>query len=219
MPSMASMWPGTTESEWVATKSRGRHALQRGIDGGEQHRRPVVALEPRKPRQRRHALRDHTGVRRHPVVGQAVPGRKFHHRDVGREERERTRERRHARTVAADRPAGSSPAHGARRHRARQIGDDEPLGAIGDAGERQRPARLKQIGGRRAARLQRAMHQRRRQVEIAHPPEHAVSTSPGTSASPVTQASRSRSGKLDQALELGKFRIAERPIARRRIGP
>ena len=63
-----------------------RHALERGIDGGEQDRRPVAAFDARKARQRGHALRDHAGMRRHPVVRQAIPGREFQHRHVGREE-------------------------------------------------------------------------------------------------------------------------------------
>ena len=36
---------------------------------------------------------------------------------------------------------------GARRDRARQIGDDQAFGAVGDAGERQRAARREQVGG------------------------------------------------------------------------
>ena len=79
-----------------------RHALQRGVDGGQQHRRPVAALYAREPRQRGHALRHDAGVRRHPVVRQTIPGRKFHDFDVGPEERKRARQRRHALAVAAD---------------------------------------------------------------------------------------------------------------------
>ncbi len=40
-----------------------RHALQRGVDGREQHRRLVAALDPRQPRQRGHALRHDRRIR------------------------------------------------------------------------------------------------------------------------------------------------------------
>ncbi len=138
---MSRMLPGAADSDCVATRARARHALERGVDGGEQHRRPLAALDAREPRQRGHALRHDAGMRRHPVVGQAIPGREFQHRDVGREERKRARQappcagrrgRRRARLVAgASRP---------RRDRAREIGDDQAFGAVGDAGERERPA-------------------------------------------------------------------------------
>ena len=88
--------PGATESACVGDEFARRHALQRGVDGREQDRRLVAALHARKPRQRRHALRHHAGIRRHAVVGQAIPGREFHHHDIGREERERARQLRHA---------------------------------------------------------------------------------------------------------------------------
>ena len=61
--------------------------------------RPVTRA---KPRQRHHALRHDGGMRRHPVVRQAIPGREFQDLDVGREEAERARQHRHARAVAAD---------------------------------------------------------------------------------------------------------------------
>ena len=66
-----------------------RHALQRGVDGRKQHRRLVAAFDARQPRQRGHALRHHAGIRRHSVVGQAIPGREFHGLNVGAEERKR----------------------------------------------------------------------------------------------------------------------------------
>ncbi len=66
---MSSMWPGATESACAGDEVARRHALQHRVDGGEQHGGPVAALEPREPRQRRHALRDE---RRHA----ATPGRR-----------------------------------------------------------------------------------------------------------------------------------------------
>ena len=93
-----------------------RHALQRGVDRGQQHRRLVAALHARQPRQRGHALRHHAGIRRHAVVGQAIPGREFHHHDIGTEERQRARQRRHALAVAADHGKRNRRRVGARRN-------------------------------------------------------------------------------------------------------
>ena len=39
MPSIASMLPGAADSDCPATKSARRHALEDGVDGGEQDRR------------------------------------------------------------------------------------------------------------------------------------------------------------------------------------
>ena len=77
-------------------------------------------------------------MRRHPVIGLAVPGRKLHHRQIGREKFQRPRELLHTRTVAAD----DGKAHGGRfrpcRHRTGKIGDDQPLGAFGNVRKGQR---------------------------------------------------------------------------------
>ena len=87
-------------------------------------------------------------MRRHAVVGQAIPGGKFQHLDVGREEGERAGERGHALAVAADdseadrrrRPAGGDGP--------RQIREHEPFGAVGNAGEKERPASGEALGRR-----------------------------------------------------------------------
>ncbi len=87
-------------------------------------------------------------MRRDAVVGLAVPGRELHHREIRREELERAGKLLHPRPVAADhgeadrgllRPGGNG---------AREIGDDEALGAFGDIGERQHPAGREQLCGR-----------------------------------------------------------------------
>ncbi len=125
-----------------------RHPLQRGVDGGEHYGRAFAALYVRQPRQHGHALRHHGGVRRHAVVGQAIPGREFQHLDVGREEGERAGERRHARAVAADHGEAD---RGRRRRggdRAGEVGEHQPFGAVGDAGEKERPAGRKPLGRR-----------------------------------------------------------------------
>ena len=134
-----------------------RHALEHGVDGGEQDRRALAALDAREPRQRGHALRHHAGMRRHAVVRQAIPGREFEHLDVGREEGERARQRRHARAVAADHRETDRGRGRAGGHRAGEIGEHEPFGAVGDAGKmqrppgrkplRRRPGRISHVGG------------------------------------------------------------------------
>ena len=171
MPSMASTLPGATESDCRATKLARRHALERGIDGGEQNRRPVAALDARQPRQRGHALRDEAGMRRDPVIGQAIPGRKLQHRQIGREEVERAGERRHARPVAADDQEAGRRRIGARCHRAGEIGDDEAFGAVGDACQGERAAGAEQLGGTARHASPRALAA---PIEIAQPPEQCA---------------------------------------------
>mgnify|MGYP003694215197 CR=1 FL=1 len=60
-----------------------RHALHDGVDGGQHDQRLVAALQARQPRQRGQALRQDAAMRRDPVIGLAVPGRKLHHRQIG----------------------------------------------------------------------------------------------------------------------------------------
>ena len=122
-----------------------RQALQDGVDGSQQHRRPVAAFDVREARQRLHALRHHRGMRRGAVVGQAIPGGKFQHFDVGGKEAERAREHRHARPVAADHGEADGRWRFPGRNGAGEIGEHQPLGAVGDAGEKQRPARRKPL--------------------------------------------------------------------------
>ena len=119
-----------------------RHPLQDRIHGGEQHGRAFAAFHAGEPRERGHALRHDRGVRRHPVVRQAIPGREFQDLDVGGEEAERARQHRHARAVAADHRRADGRRRSARRNGAGQVGDDQAFGAVGNAGERQRPAGL-----------------------------------------------------------------------------
>ena len=134
-----------------------RHALEHGIDGGEQDRRALAPLDAREPGERGHALRHDPGMRRHAVIRQAIPCRKFQHLDVGREEGKRTRQRRHARPVAADHGEADRGRRGAGCHRTREIGKHEPFGAVSDTGKlqrppgrkplRRRPGRISYVGG------------------------------------------------------------------------
>ena len=125
-----------------------RHALERGVDRGEHHARLLAALQAREPRQRRHALRHDAGMRRHAVVRQAIPGGKLVDLDFGREERERARKLRHARPVAADHHEAGRRRVRLRRDSAGEIGDDQALGAVRDARERQGAAGNEKFGGR-----------------------------------------------------------------------
>ena len=117
-----------------------RHPLQDRVHGGEQHGGAFAAFDAGEPRERGHALRHDGGVRRHPVVRQAIPGREFQNLDVGGEEAERARQHRHARAVATNHRRADGRRRSARRHGAGQVGDDQAFGAVGNAGERQRPA-------------------------------------------------------------------------------
>ena len=122
-----------------------RHALENGVDRGEHDRRPLAAFDAGKTRERHHPLRHHAAMRRHPVVGQAIPGRKFQHLDIRREEAERTRKHRHARTVAADNGEADRRRPCTGGDRTRQIGEHQAFGAVGNAGKKQRPAGSKTL--------------------------------------------------------------------------
>ncbi len=87
-------------------------------------------------------------MRRHPVVGLAVPGRKLQDRQVGREKFQRPRQLLHPGAVAADHGQADRGLLRPRRDGAREIGDDEPLGSLSDIGERQRAAGRQQLRGR-----------------------------------------------------------------------
>ncbi len=86
-------------------------------------------------------------MRRYPVIGLAVPGRELHHRQIGGKEFQRARQLLHARAVAADHRKADRRWLWLCRHRAREIRNDEPFGAFGDIGKRQRAA-----GGQQARR-------------------------------------------------------------------
>jgi len=81
------------------------------------------------------------------VIRLAIPGREFQHADIWREEGERAGELRHAAAVAADHKQAGRGRIGLNRDRACEIGEHQPLGAVGNARKRQRPALLQEIGG------------------------------------------------------------------------
>ncbi len=114
-----------------------RHALERCIHGREQDRGLVAAFDMREPRQGGHALRQHRGMRRHAVIGQAIPGREFHDRQIGREEGQSARQGRHARPVAADDHEADRRRVRFAGDRARKIRQHQAFGAVRDIRERQ----------------------------------------------------------------------------------
>jgi hypothetical protein len=79
-----------------------RHLLQHGVDVRHHNRRPIVGLAPCECRQCCQACRFDVRLRRHPIVGQAIPGGKIQHRDVRREERQRVQRAAFRRIVGGD---------------------------------------------------------------------------------------------------------------------
>src|SRR5581483_3472352 len=106
----------------------------------------------RQPRQRRHALSEDTAVRRHAVIGLAIPGRELQHGQVGGKKFQRPTELVHARAIAADHRKADSRRLGARSNGPREIRDDQALGTFGNVGKGQRAAGGEQLR-RRLARL------------------------------------------------------------------
>ncbi len=131
---------GHRRQRLAADEVPGGHALDDGIDGGEQHRRAVMTFEPGKPRQRRHALRDDGWMRRGAIVRLAIPRREFERSNIGRKKAERAGQFRHARPVAANDEEARRWRVGLRRDGASEIGEHEPFRTVGNVCERQRPA-------------------------------------------------------------------------------
>ena len=148
MESIGTTWPGATDSACAATVSRAGTRCTIGVDRGQHDQRLVAAGQPRQPRQRGQALRQDAAMRRDAVIGLAVPGRELQHRQIGRKEFQRARELLHPRPVAADHGEADRRLLRPRGDGAREIGDDEPFGALGDIGKRQRAAGREQLGGR-----------------------------------------------------------------------
>ena len=179
---------GRGRQRLLADQLARRHALERGVDRGQQHGRPLAALDAREPRQRGHALRDDA---RHA----ARPGRRAGSPRPGtaapRVRARRTPARAPAPPCAGRRgrpPARWSPARScARRPRAR---DRRPPGL------RRRRRRWRASAGGRGRGARRAISpwsapwpsrwksRTRRNI--------AVSWSRGTGLTPVSQPSRSR---------------------------
>ena len=131
----------------------GRHALHDGIDGRQHDQRLVAALKTRQPRQRGQALCQDAAMRRHPVIGLAIPGRKLHDRQIRREKFQRPRQLLHAGPVAADHREADRRRFRPGRDRARQVGDHKPLRTLRDIGKGQCAAGCKQRGRRFDRRL------------------------------------------------------------------
>ena len=83
MPPMRQDLAGRGRQRLLGEEIAGRHPLKRGIDGGEQDRRPLAAGDTGEPRQRGHPLGDDPGMGRDAVIGLAVPGRELHDLHIG----------------------------------------------------------------------------------------------------------------------------------------
>ncbi len=80
-----------------------RHPLHEGVHGRRQEARAVLrGARTGEPRERRHPLRGDGRIRRDPVVGLAIPGRKGQDLDLGRDESERVLQRLLPLPVAGD---------------------------------------------------------------------------------------------------------------------
>jgi uncharacterized protein GlcG (DUF336 family) len=194
--------PGATDKDWVLTTSRGGTRWSAALtvvsktDGRSLPR-------TRQPRQGDHPLRHDSGMRRSTIIRQAVP-RKLEYRHVGRKEGESPRQRRHPWTVPADDDEAGRRRMAAGRHRAGEIGNDQPLGAVGDTRQRQRAAWFQQFGGRLRHQLASPLPAWKARSWRNSGPSCAV----GTAASPVSHASNSPSG-VHQVLKLGQLGVAQ----------
>ena len=131
------------------------------------------------------ALRQNAAMRRDAVIGLAVPGRELHHRQIGREEFQRARQLLHARPVAADHGKADRRRLRPRGDGAREIGDDEAFGALGDIGKRQRAAGRQQRGGRFGRRFHASWSTARNALMRSN---SALACSGGSGVSPVSAA-------------------------------
>ena len=125
-----------------------RHPLQDRIDRGENDRGPVARGDIGEPRQRGHALREHACMRRHAVIGQAVPGREFQQLNPGREKGKPAAKGRHPRPVTAHDQQADRRRIRSRSDGAREVADNHAFGTVGDARKGERPAALQEFGRR-----------------------------------------------------------------------
>ena len=119
-----------------------------GIDGREHDQRLLAADQARQLRECGQPLGEDAAMRRHPVIGLAVPGRELQHRKIRREERQRACQLLQARPVAAHHGETYGWRLWPRRDRARQIRNDKTLGALGDVGKCQRATGNERLRGR-----------------------------------------------------------------------
>ena len=134
-----------------------RHPLHDGIDRGQHDQRLLAAGQARQPRQRGEPLRQHAAMRRDAVIGLAIPGRKLHHAEIGREELQRPGEILHPCAVAADYREADRRRLRPRSDGAGEVGDDQALGALGDIGKGQRAPGRQLRRGRDGRRLHRGL--------------------------------------------------------------
>ena len=114
-----------------------RDALRQRADRADQNARPLDrALGAREPRQHGHPLGGNRRVGRDAVVGLAVPGRQMQRLDLGRGEAERVNQALGAKTVAGEKDEGHGALLAGLGERARQLGDDKRIVALGGARQR-----------------------------------------------------------------------------------
>ena len=145
--SVATMLPGAAEKRLLRHAAARDHALHDRVDRRRQDARVRLGrARAGEPRQRRHALRRDAGVRRHAVVGLAVPGRESQDLDLGRDELQRVLERLLPEAVAGDVDQHRRPIRRA-GERPREVGDDEHVEAVRHARQRRLVAARKGVEG------------------------------------------------------------------------
>ena len=205
MESIGTTWPGATDSACAATSSRAGTRCTMALTVVSTISGLSLPVQARQPRQRGQALRQDAAMRRDAVIGLAVPGRELHHRQIGREEFQRARQLLHARPVAADHGKADRRRLRPRRDGAREIGDDQALGALGDIGKGQRAAGRKQLGGR----FHRRFHASSSAARNALMRANSAPRIPAAAAVAGQGGIEIGIGHFDQALELGQFGVGQ----------
>ncbi len=125
-----------------------RDTLDHGIDRRQHDQRLLAAGQPRQTRQCGQPLRKNAAMGRDTVIGLTVPRRELQQRQIRRKELQCTRQLLHPRTIAADDRETDRWLLRSRGDGARQIGNHEPFGTLGDIGKGERAAGREQRCGR-----------------------------------------------------------------------
>ncbi len=143
----------------IAEISARRHPLQHRRNGGQHHRRRTLrARAMAQFGQRADAAGDDIGLRRDPVVGQAIPCRKGQHLEVRRHEGQRL-----GRQVHMDVVAGHEQN---RLPRPRRIGQDQGFRSAGDAEYPAQAGRIPMLAHLKSAIVECQNHAQQRRVEL-----------------------------------------------------
>ena len=215
-PSMPSTLPGAADSACVAISSRAGTRCSAALTVVSTTAGCSRPLQAREPRQRRHALRDDAGMRRHAVVGQAVPGREF---AAPRSRARRTPARAPAPPCAGRR--GRSPARWSRARSARAATARARSATTSPSAPSATPA---SVSGRPGAeqfgrRFRHLPSASRVEVEIAHATKQRRVVLGGTALAPVIQASRSGSGTSSSCSNASSSASSSLRYGHRQSGP